>query len=1590
MRRVLTYAFVLVAAMTMRAPAQQSTPPDDARGGFLAGFLEDTFSGDNRAVRVVGLEGALSSRASIREIHVSDDRGEWLTLTGVVLDWNRAALLRGRFSVNELTAQSIEVIRRPVAPAPSGLPSPEAVPFALPDLPVSVDIGKLAIERVTLQKPVLGVAATLDLSGALTLADGALDARLGARRLDRTGDVLALTASYANDTRQIGLNLRLREAAGGLIATALAIPGTPQITLTAKGDGPVTDFAADVRLSGNGVEWLSGRVALQGEADDTVAWFARLQGDIRPMLPPRHGAFFGPLTRLDLSGRRQSDGRFSVDDLTLSTHALSLSGKLSLSAQGRPELVALTGKIGLPGSDEVLLPIAGTPTSLRGLEVNARFDTGIDRNWRADLTLDGLKRADLALARATVSASGIYAAQGPARLSGRIEGALSGLVPGDPGLSDAIGRALSLTGDFALPGDGTLRLSGFSLRAKGLSALADLSISGLNSGYRTSGDVTLEIADLARFSGFAGRDLGGDLRARLSGNAEPLGGGFDLALNGTAGDLRLGDARIDPLLAGQTRLKIDAARGATGVEIRTLTLAGESLDADISGTLRSAGSDLTLSAGLDDLGRLIPELTGPARAAGRLRQQGDGWQATLTVDGPGGARAELDALVPLNAQAPARLDLSVTEPAGGPISTLLRLPSRPALMLRLKGGGTMRDLAGDLGLATGGTDRVNGTLRLQTGADGQADFSARMAGDFTPLVPPPYGDFFGPDTTLDLAGRRDANGAIDLQRLSLTSRAMQLNGTARLDGDGTPQFVDLVATIGAAGGDQVILPLPGEPIRLRAARLTAALDQSLGPDWKLAMSIDGLARGQDRVEQVTARVAGRLSPDTPGAVSGQIEADLQGLALGDSGLQSAIGAAPTLRFGFDLPGDDSLRFSALAFGGAAGTLYGDGKISDLSGAQTIDGTARVDLADLARLSGLAGRKLGGSASARIAGTGSVATRSFDISARARLRDIATGQAQIDPLLGGTTRIELDAASRVGGVEIRRFSLIGDALTAKAAGVLDPTGTDLTFSAALDDLGRVLPELPGKVTVRGSVTQDGHGWRAGARLDAPQGSFADLTARLAPDGPAEIGFKGELVRLERLLPDFPGTLKAAGQARRDAGRWRIDATMRGPADINATLGGSYDEASGRADVTATGRVELAAANRMLSPISVKGAAEFDLTLNGKPGLPALSGRISTKGTSIALPLLRNTVRDLTGAVTLKDGRASVDLAGRMRSGGGFRVSGPVSLSPPFDAGLSIGLQTIGLTDDVSFKSTANGQLAYTGPLTGNGRLSGRIDIGKTEIDIGATGGGVSSAPIPPIIHQGEPSAVHATRQRAGLIDTGKAAAQGPEIGLDVVISAPNQVYVRGRGLVSELGGEIRLRGTTNNVIPAGQIELIRGTLEIFGRRLDLSKGLVTMQGSLEPYLDFAATSSTGDGTATLEIKGVPTALEISATSSPERPPEEALAMVVFGNQFSELSPLKIAQLAGSLARLRGGGDPVGDNARRITGADTVSIGEDDSGNAQAEIGAHLGKNVYTDLSVNTKGDTEVNINLDVSRTLTLKGTVDNAGNSAVGIFFERDY
>lgn len=1134
---------------------------DEEPGGLLVDFLQDTLSGDSRYIKVTGLDGALSSQATIKQITVADDEGVWLTINDAVLDWNRLALLKGRFSVNALSAKEI-IVARPPVPVETGvaLPSPEAQPFQLPDLPVEIILDKIAVERLEIGKPVLGIAAELDMAGALTLAGGALDTNLKIQRLDRPSDRIALVARFENETSLITLDLSVKEDQGGLIATTLRIPDTPPLQLTAKGTGPVGDFTADIDLSTDGISRLAGQVRLlealatdgsEDTATDSatdsvtdsgpgIVFTADLGGNITSLLTPDYQPFFGADTKLSLAGQRQEDGRLDVARFFVSSDALTLRGALSIAAAGNLEAVLMNGRITPPGGKSVVLPLTGARTEISGASMSVTLDTAASNKWVVDLGIDGLSRPDMSVGNARIKADGTLDQGDLTQIRGQFTARLDGVDFADASLDQAVGPVVSMDGTFALLGDGALELSRVDLQGSDYTASLQGRLSGLDSGFEMEGSARVGAADLSRFSGLAGRPLGGAINATLSGNGAALGGQFAIRLDARAQDLKSGIAQVDPLIGGQTILSLDAARDSAGLKINSFALDGQALSAQASGTVSSTGSDLTFKATLDDIARVLPEASGP----------------------------------------------------------------------------------------------------------------------------------------LDLTGK-----------------------------------------------------------------------VSQGPD---------------------------------GVVSGVVN-----------------------------------------------------------------------------------------------------------------------------------------------------------------------------------------------------------------LKGPQSSFADLTGSVDPDGSVKLSYDAALDRIERFVPEMNGSVTSKGSAQRKGTVWRIDGDAKATAGFSAQIGGTWDEDTGLSDLNATGDIQLAVVNRLLKPNSIVGRASFDLALRGKPELAGVSGAITTKDAKFVLPSLAQTIEDINTNITLADGRANLAVSASLAAGGNFQVSGPVTLTPPYQGTITTLLQQIVLTDNVSYTSVANGQLVFSGPLTGNANLSGQINFGETEINLDTASGSIGAAPIPQITHLGEPSAVHATRARAGLVKTDDGAT-GPVIGLDITLSAPNRVFARGRGVQAELGGEIRVRGTTAQVVPAGQIELIRGNMDLLGRSLKLTRGLVSLQGKLEPYVEFAATSSTSEGTATIEISGPLGSPKIEVFSNPERPSEEALAMLIFGNRFAEMSPLAIAQMAASLAELSGKGGGLTGKARKGLGVDELSVGADEDGNAKAGAGLYVMDNLYTEFSVNADGDTELNLNLDVSDKLTLKGKVDNKGATALGVFFEKDY
>ena len=747
--------FVLALALCLLPMVAWGQTDDRDR---LTRFLEDNLSDAGRVVTVTGFAGALSSRATVQELTIADDAGIWLTLRDVVLDWNRLAVLRGDIEINELTAAEVIVARAPGV-SPDAMPSPEAGGFALPELPVAIRIGKISAERVVLGQALLGQEVVGRLDASMTLENGEGRANVSILRQDAGPEgQLTLAASYANASGQLVLSLDAEEGAGGIAATLLGLPGTPAARLTIEGAGPLTGFAADIGLSTDGVDRLTGQVTVNETVAGETRFAADLGGDLAPLFLPAYAEFFGNAVRMQVTGVRGPLG-LDLSRLSVSARALVLEGTLALAPDGQPLRATLTGRLGMPDGSPLLLPIAGqVQTRIDAADISLSFHADQGEGWTAQAQVAGLDRSDVKIGRFTLEGSGRIAA---AAQGGTFSYAAEGLMPLNAALAAALGPFIKgrvvvqrKAGAQALT-IGALTVEGADYR---LDAAGD--VQGLTTGFRVDGRIEGTAADLSRFAGLAGKPVSGAATFDAKGNGSLLGGDFDVDATIKGTDLAVGQTELDNLLRGDATVTLSAARGTGGTDLRLLNIAAGRGTLSAKGKLATAGSRLTADVDVPDLsvlgtgyrGGLVAHtifdgtatagkltLTGTARdlALGqgdldRLLAGETALDVALVLDG---TRIGIDRAVVSNAQGDARVTGSY-DPAGSDLKATFTLP-RLAVIGGGYGGsldaearftGTMD--AGEIaldgigrGLSVGQADtdrllRGDSTLRLRAGFDG--------------------------------------------------------------------------------------------------------------------------------------------------------------------------------------------------------------------------------------------------------------------------------------------------------------------------------------------------------------------------------------------------------------------------------------------------------------------------------------------------------------------------------------------------------------------------------------------------------------------------------------------------------------------------------------------------------------------------------------------------------------------------------------------------------------------------------------------------------------------------------------------------------
>ncbi|MEL7258441.1 MAG: DUF490 domain-containing protein, partial [Pseudomonadota bacterium] len=610
--------FVLTLCLAKSAVAQNSEQDDKS---FIENWLQDNLSEAGREVVVTGFRGALSSNATLERLTIADDNGVWFTLNKASLVWSRSALFAGRLEIDELTADEIILERMPVTKDGVSPEDAQAWQFALPDLPVAINIDEINAKRIVLKSPVLGEQAVLSLEGAFFLDDGVARAKTQILRTDRE-DKLVFEGGFSNETRVLALNLDFAEAKDGLVAKLLRIPGAPSLQLQLNGEAPLSDYTARIALSSDGVPRFGGtiEIAAMEESEGTEtghAFSANLSGDVRPLFEAEFHRFMGENASLSVTGQSLADGRLNLDVLELTSGAMELNGQVRLASDGWPQSFDLEADIA--GDAVTRLPVAGAEVSVREINLSAQYNADQGDVWQTEVNLRDLVNDELQVGRAVLAAQGTIARGEPGRVTASIAFDAQRLNHDDPDMRRVLGSFINGTSEVSWTAQFPLEIVSLTLQSEDVDLQATGSLDGLSEGFPVVGRATVRSADLSRFSGVAERDLSGAAEIRVEGMGALLGGSFDVDVDAKTDDLKIANPRIDPLLEGNGAVSFAVKRDLEGTFLERFMVRTDAVSATADGTLSAERGQLDLAAELSEVSLVEPKLNGPATLSVGLR-----------------------------------------------------------------------------------------------------------------------------------------------------------------------------------------------------------------------------------------------------------------------------------------------------------------------------------------------------------------------------------------------------------------------------------------------------------------------------------------------------------------------------------------------------------------------------------------------------------------------------------------------------------------------------------------------------------------------------------------------------------------------------------------------------------------------------------------------------------------------------------------------------------------------------------------------------------------------------------------------------------
>lgn len=886
---------------------------------------------------------------------------------------------------------------------------------------------------------------------------------------------------------------------------------------------------------------------------------------------------------------------------------------------------------------------------------------------------------------------------------------------------------------------------------------------------------------------------------------------------------------------------------------------------------------------------------------------------------------------------------------------------------------------------------------------------------------------------LAIAGKAAlANGGVTFDRLQLTGE----RASAVVDGAATQEKADLVAKLSVpdlkradprlTGRADADVTLKGSLRKLDATFNVAARDASAIGRAIPSLSLTGDARDLTGAAAISAALDGSIdNKPTRGVLKAQRmgeawAVDTLDLSVDRATIKGALAldAANLAKGRLTIAAPDLDAFSALALQKLAGRLDADITLDNAGGKQSavieahgqgvrsseivIDRLdAQANARDLFGRPEIEGRvvadnvRVGGETIskarliARPGADGATAleialdARGFAIAGRGSLTNGETRRLDIAQFSATRAGRKLALAGpatvtlRDGGAELKNFVITADGGRLSVDGV---AGDKL----ALEINARAVP-LSILALADPSLMLDGVAdaqAKIGGTAKAPTGEWRVKVARLTAPQTRSAG-------LPAIEANASGALKGA--------RTTVDADVVIGPRSKLKITGSAPLGAGVLDLAIKGALDAALANTTLSANgqSVAGQANVDLTVKGTVSAPLVGGAVTIANGAFNDPVNGVALSAISGVLSGSGRELTISgLNGQTKNGGKIAVAGKIGIDPAagFPAALIVKSANAQFVDSELASATGDLDLTVSGPLTRSPRVSGRVTLNSMDVNVPDR----MPVNLKPLAGTRQIDAKGFAAQMIAIEKKEKAKAARKstlDAPIDLAISAPNRIFVRGRGLDAEFGGQLKISGTIQKPVVDGGFDLRRGRMQLLTQRLELTQGKLTFAGGLVPQLDFAAQTSAGGVTATVAVTGPASQPAFAFTSSPSLPQDEVLSRLLFAKASASLTPVQALQLAMALAQFTGAasGADAFEKMRKALGVDSLDIDAGGANGPTVGVSRYIAKGVSVGVRTGVKPDqTSVNVGVDLFRNFRVQSETRVDGKTSVGVGVEWEY